>query len=133
MTNASALEWWWTVICGIALLAALITGSRRTWLGIQALRQRQNGATKWLFIQRLAHTLIFINMTGAFTALGLWAMSIPAPVRTEAQQTSQFAAITFISVAATIALYNVMLVLTDPLIDNALERSAQRKEVRNNG
>ena len=115
MSNASEYEWVWTIANAIAFLSCLWVGVRRTWRGVRALRHEHDRATVWLFVQRLGQSVIFLVMTIVFVLVGIRSMGLPPTANS-----SDVVVMAFTVVALLVAAYNVMLVLSDPMIDRAV-------------
>lgn len=130
MENASEIEIWWTIAWVIALLASLWTGVRRAWRAIAVLRDEHDAANVWLFVQRTGTSIVFIGMSAIFAAAGWAAMNRVRPVLEVTRESDDTMAMWFVLVAVAVAVFQILLMVSDPLIDRAMKaQSVKAAEV----
>lgn len=122
MSDASTLEVWWTGLNAVSFLLALWTGMVRLSKGYQAIRKGKNFATKLLFAQRAALVVLLLALTGVFTWMGWAAMNTPPPISRDVSANSVVLGYTFIGLAVLVMVFNLLMVVLDPMIDGHIRK-----------
>ena len=110
--NASALEWAWTICMGIAFVVSIaslvwVLWKYRIYRRPDSDGHRANGTSMWLFARDIMLYGMLILLTASHTALGLYAMFIPEPVRPQVQEQTNVMSLVFISMAVVVAAFAI--------------------------
>lgn len=93
-------------------------------------KQHRDAANVWLFVQRTGTSIVFIGMSAIFAAAGWAAMNRIRPVLEVTRESDDTMAMWFVLVAVAVAVFQILLMVSDPLIDRAMKaQSVKAAEV----